>query len=147
MKSVAASLSVAFALTVGAAAAGAAIATAPVSGPAHAVAPGVQIAQAADVAGLVIEGAPVFAEYCAGCHGAAGEGGVGPRLAGNAGMSSERYIIKQVLFGSDYMPQFASRFDNHQMAVVAAYVMNSWGNDHPVLVTDEFAAEIRAEGP
>jgi len=69
-------------------------------------------------------GADVFAANCATCHGADGEGGTGPQLAGGA--ATERFpdVEDEVAFvsdGSGAMPSFGGRLSPAQIRQVVEY--------------------------
>jgi mono/diheme cytochrome c family protein len=86
--------------------------------------------------GSVGHGREVFAQQCAACHGAAGEGGVGDRLAGGQGTLATAKPVRTVgsywpyaptLF--DYirraMPQNAPQsLSNDDVYAVSAYILN-----------------------
>lgn len=74
-------------------------------------------------------GATVFAQNCAGCHGASGQGGVGPRLADNDDLSDRAFVEKRVREGESIMPAFDGRLTDEQIAAVVEHVRASWGND------------------
>jgi len=76
------------------------------------------------------QGEVVFNDYCSACHGANGEGGSGPALAKNGFVNGRAAVINQVLFGAtDHgMPPFAPVLTDEQVAQVATYIRNSWGN-------------------
>jgi mono/diheme cytochrome c family protein len=93
------------------------------------------------LADLIAEGEGVFASNCEACHGAEGEGGAGPALAGSQLLSSIGTIARQVLDGGERMPSF-SQLSDHQIAAVATYIRNSWGNAFGI-VTDEDIASWR----
>jgi mono/diheme cytochrome c family protein len=84
---------------------------------------------ATQMASLMKAGSKVFANNCAVCHGANGQGGVGLKLAGFAALSSKSLVIHQILDGGGIMPSFASKLSNKQIAAVATFIRNSWGND------------------
>jgi ubiquinol-cytochrome c reductase cytochrome c subunit len=64
-------------------------------------------------------GARVFAENCAGCHGARGEGYVGPPLAPAGFASLVAPMVKQ---GGINMPPFAGVLSDQDISAVAEYV-------------------------
>ena len=76
-----------------------------------------------DAAGT--EGATLFADNCAACHGAQGEGGAGPDLRplapGDASLAAA--IVDTINSGGGGMPVFSGRFDNVQMSALVAYVL------------------------
>ncbi len=93
----------------------------------------------ATVAAMMEEGEELFGRNCAVCHGDEGEGGEGPALAGNERVASVSASVGQVLFGGAYMPAF-DRFSNDQVAAVATYIRNSWGNDFGPVTADRVEA-------
>lgn len=58
--------------------------------------------------GTVAEGAKVYAASCASCHGAKGEGGIGPRLVGGIGTLATAHPVKTV---GSYWPFATTVFD------------------------------------
>ncbi|MCC6981750.1 MAG: cytochrome c [Bauldia sp.] len=139
--------SVSFALVLGLATAAGAAGIVSGAETTPASAPPVQLAQLtpddpAAVASAIELATPLFRRNCSSCHGNAGEGGIGPRLAGSTKMESQTLIINQVLFGSEYMPPFAEMLSDEEVAAIATFVRNSWGNAYP-LVTVEAVAELR----
>lgn len=98
------------------------------------------------LAALMEEGEPIFRNICAACHGAQGQGGVGPRLDGRAMLKRSFSVINTILWGiPPAMPSFADDFSNREIAAVATYVRNSWSNDHG-LVPEEEVREWREKG-
>ena len=75
--------------------------------------------------GDAARGEAVFARTCAGCHGAAAEGGVGPALAGSGVEAGE--VIAVVAAGQGAMP--AGLVEGQEAADVAAYVARISGAD------------------
>lgn len=79
------------------------------------------------------EGAWLYRKGCARCHGLNGEGqrqghDAAPRLSGSFARLSADEIVIRVLRGGSYMPPFGSLSDR-EIAAVASYVRNSFGND------------------
>ena len=90
---------------------------------------------------LIAEGASVYRNRCARCHGRNGEGqwyghDAAPRLDGNFARLSVRGIAVQVIQGGSYMPPFASLTDR-EIAAVATYIRNSFGNNHGIATEEE----------
>ncbi len=56
--------------------------------------------------GASIDGALVFAQNCAACHGAGGQGGTGPKLLGAASLQNEQALRAKILGGGMGMPAF-----------------------------------------
>ncbi len=96
---------------------------------------------AALMAVLLEEGAAVYRRDCVACHGAQGEGGAGQKLAGYAGLESKSIVAGQVIFGGQYMPAFPD-LDDREVAAVATYIRNTWGNTFG-LVTEAEVADVR----
>ena len=82
-----------------------------------------------DMEALLGQGQQVYAENCAGCHGANGEGGFGVPHAGNANLADADFVIDRMLNGRDQMPAWGARLDDDQIAAAATYIRNSFGND------------------
>ena len=90
---------------------------------------------------LIAEGASVYRNRCARCHGRDGQGqwyghDAAPRLDGNFARLSVRGIAVQVIQGGSYMPPFASLTDR-EIAAVATYIRNSFGNNHGIATEEE----------
>ena len=64
----------------------------------------------------LVRGQQVFSANCARCHGPAGGGGAGPKLAG------EQIDLDVVRNGRRGMPAFGSKLDDVELDAVAAYV-------------------------
>lgn len=89
---------------------------------------------------LTSEGNAVYAQNCAVCHGARGEGGGGGPPLDGADLSDDRSTIRQVLRGSGHMPAFGSTLDDFEIAAVVTYVRSSWGNDFAPVAEEEVAS-------
>jgi mono/diheme cytochrome c family protein len=70
--------------------------------------------------GDVAEGANVYSATCANCHGADGEGGIGPELGGLVQMFSDAQIIEIVEGGSGQMAPLD--LADQELADVVAYL-------------------------
>lgn len=76
-----------------------------------------------------INGAEIYKESrCFACHGQLGGGTIGPSLAGDKMLTVSRYVISQILIGRGIMPAFGDKLSDAQIAAVADYIRNSWGN-------------------
>lgn len=92
---------------------------------ADAGAAGASPVQGAENAQLVAEprtGATLFAEHCAACHGPAGQGGFGPRLAGSSRAANENNVSDAVRFGRGAMPGFAPVLSSEELTALIDYV-------------------------
>jgi mono/diheme cytochrome c family protein len=74
-------------------------------------------------------GATIFAANCATCHGNAGQGGVGPVLAGKVvtDFPDEADQIKVVTNGRGGMPAFGGDLTDEQIAQVVEYTRTDLG--------------------
>jgi predicted lipoprotein with Yx(FWY)xxD motif/cytochrome c5 len=82
-------------------------------------------------------GEAVFNSHCAVCHGAMGQGGTGVKLAGNSVLGDSQLVISQILRGGRVMPPFASQLSDSDVAAVATYIRNSWGNSYGNVVEQQ----------
>ncbi len=92
---------------------------------------------------LVKEGASVYRSRCAECHGLNGEGqwqdhDAAPRLAGKLAPLSVERIALLIIQGGSYMPRFDS-LTHREIAAVATFVRNSFGNNHGIVTEEEVA--------
>jgi mono/diheme cytochrome c family protein len=73
-------------------------------------------------------GEEIYAQLCAGCHGAGLGGGVGPSLGpdSNAAGESDEFIEFTVSNGRGRMPSFSS-LDDHQVDRLVAYIREVQG--------------------
>lgn len=93
------------------------------------------------------DGAGVFSGAgCAACHGANGEGGLGPQLAGNADLANSALVVNQILFGGEIMPAFADVLTDDQIVAVSNYIRSTWGNTNDTPTTLAEVTQTRTEG-
>jgi len=118
-------------------------APAPTPAPAPEPAPTPAAAAGVPMETLMAEGGPLYARNCAACHGAEGQGGAGDRLVGSPLVATVGGTINQIIVGSPErgMPAFA-RLSDREIAAMATYIRNSWGNSHGV-VQPEVVAQSR----
>lgn len=89
---------------------------------------------------LLAAGGPLYASTCAACHGAEGQGGVGPRLDGNGNLRGALGIVGPILWGfPPAMPAFGGQFSDEEVAAIATYVRNSWSNEFGGVMPREVA--------
>jgi mono/diheme cytochrome c family protein len=108
-------------------------------------------------AAVMAAGKPAYNKQCASCHGDDGKGtpGLYPSLAGGSGVQSPdaTSVIHVILSGNqpgphttivspDPMPAFAAKLKDADVAAIATYVRNSWGNV-AAPVTAEQVAKLR----
>ncbi|MFK7603182.1 c-type cytochrome [Deinococcus sp. SM5_A1] len=73
---------------------------------------------------------------CVGCHGAQGQGIVGPALAGDTKILKDPVYVHSILInGKGAMPAYGEKLKENEIYAVANYVLNSWGNKIPELLT------------
>ena len=102
-------------------------------------------------------GAQIYADECSACHGPDGKGQARlfPALNGSAAVQQidPATVLHVVLRGArsvgtaaaptaPAMPEFGWILDDDQVAAVATYIRNSWGNSAPPVSADE-AAKMR----
>ncbi len=81
-----------------------------------------------------VDGAALFGQRCAGCHGGDGSGGIGPRLAAGrvvANYPDPQDQIAVVTNGRGGMPAFAERLSPEEIAAVVAYTRTVLADVHP----------------
>ncbi|ARO14473.1 hypothetical protein BVG79_01127 [Ketogulonicigenium robustum] len=90
---------------------------------------------------LFTQGQTLYGSACAACHGAAGQGMQGPALAARADLMEDKdYLPRTIIHGFGYMPSFATRLNDEEVAAVSTYIRNSWGNDAGILTPADAAA-------
>lgn len=77
---------------------------------------------------------------CFACHGQLGTGGFGPALAGDRMLAIQPFVVAQILLGRGKMPAFADRLSDQDIAAVADYVRNDWGNKFGPVSPSDVAA-------
>jgi mono/diheme cytochrome c family protein len=81
-----------------------------------------------------VDGAAIFGQRCAGCHGGDGSGGIGPRLAGGrvvADFPDPQDQIAVVTNGRGRMPAFGERLSPEEIAAVVEYTRTVLADVHP----------------
>jgi cbb3-type cytochrome c oxidase subunit III len=110
---------------------------------------------AAASAPMALSGAAIFATKCATCHQANGKGtSIYPPLAGNphvtagdpSGMIAtivngrhEPIVVNGTTFNNQ-MPSWKGTLSNYDIAAVATYIRNAWGNKAPGVTEQQVAA-------
>lgn len=80
-----------------------------------------------------------YLKNCRACHGSKGTAGV--PLAGNEKVSAgPDYLIWAIITGPGYMPEFGPALSNEQIAVIATYIGNSWGNANGLVLPEDVQA-------
>jgi mono/diheme cytochrome c family protein len=65
---------------------------------------------------------------CFVCHSEMGSGGAGPGFRGDPFLAISDYVVAQILLGRTIMPAYGEALSDAQIAAVASYIRNSWGN-------------------
>jgi mono/diheme cytochrome c family protein len=100
----------------------------------HCVAPARAQSEAGDY------GEKIFMQNnCFVCHGQQGFGGIGPAFRNDPCLQLTDYVAGQIILGRGVMPAFGPKLDDQQIAAVASYVRNSWGNQFGVVKPEEVA--------
>lgn len=96
------------------------------------------------LAELYSAGQQTFSSICAACHGAEGQGNIGPRFDGNSRLAESNFVINIILngFPDHTMPAFRDQFSDREVAEVGTYIRNAWSNDFGV-ITEEEVSERR----
>lgn len=104
---------------------------------------------------LMAEGGAIYRDQCSACHGVdgAGEPRLFPALRNNANAQQRdpTTMVRYILTGSQSaataarptpfaMPAFAWKLNDHEVAAVATYVRNSFGNSAPPVSTGDVAS-------
>jgi cytochrome c oxidase subunit II len=92
------------------------------------------------------DGAAIYAQQCAACHGTSGEGTASfPALVDNpVVLGDAREMVRVVLWGRAGMPAFADQLSDAEIAAVTTHERTSWGNDAEP-IDEAFVAEVRDE--
>jgi cbb3-type cytochrome c oxidase subunit III len=87
-------------------------------------------------------GAGVFAKNCAACHGANGQGGIGPALAENphVNIANPTAMLTTILQGRNVMPSWRGQLSASDIASVATFIRSSWGNRVGAVTVQEVTA-------
>ena len=87
-------------------------------------------------------GASVFAKNCAACHGANGDGGVGPALARNphVNIDNPSNMLTTIVQGRNLMPSWRGQLAASDIAAVATFIRSSWGNNAPAVTVPQVTA-------
>lgn len=91
------------------------------------------------LAAAIDAGQKEYMRNCRTCHGSKGTAGV--PLAKNPKVSDNpSYLIWAILTGPGYMPEFAPALSNDQIAAIATFVENSWGNSYGLVGPNDVQA-------
>ena len=112
----------------------------PMSG--HAQAPSIATSNAAESQAYSL-GGELYNANCATCHQPSGAGAPPdfPALAGNANLADIRHVASTIRAGRGKMLAFP-QFGEAEVAALATYVRNSWGNSHGPVTPDQIAPAL-----
>jgi mono/diheme cytochrome c family protein len=98
-----------------------------------------QIRAATTVSVGARSGQSIFATNCSPCHGANGQGLVGPAFAGNKDITAAdpSAIITTVKHGKDGMPEWGDKLSSTEIASVLTYIRSQWGNSASQVTQDQ----------
>lgn len=100
--------------------------------------------------GVMAQGQRIYERHCADCHGKAGQGvpGIYPALAGNraVGLAAHHNVVQTIRHGGFPpstaghpqpfgMPPFGMVLADDEIAAVASYIRQAWGNHAPAVST------------
>ena len=83
-------------------------------------------------------GEAIAKKTCLLCHGATGQGDVGPPLRQN--LADIKGLVKAITEGRGEMPPFAQTFTDREIADVLSFVRNSWGNSYGAVSEQQVAS-------
>ncbi len=89
---------------------------------------------------VVAQGRDLFAQNCAACHGAQGEGAFGTRLQGFERLNNATALARTIVHGMNTMPGFGGSLSDEQIAAVGTFVRNSWTNDFGAMSAEQVKA-------
>ncbi len=96
-------------------------------------------------AGGPADGAALYTEHCAACHGPNGEGqgDIFPALAGNPNLADKDLVLDTVIHGRQgtAMPAWGEQMTDDQIAAVINYVLSAWDNDFGSVTPEDVAAK------
>lgn len=93
---------------------------------------------------LMTVGESAYAAQCAVCHAGDGAGQIGPSLRENDLLGNTDFLAGRILngFPEHGMPPFRTQLTDREIAAVATFVRNSWGNDFGGVFEEE-VSELR----
>jgi mono/diheme cytochrome c family protein len=81
---------------------------------------------------------------CFTCHGQQGVGGIGTAFRDDPFLKFDDYVAGQIMLGRGVMPPFGDKLDDKEIAAVASYIRNSWGNRFGVIKPEQ-VTQVRHE--
>jgi mono/diheme cytochrome c family protein len=90
-----------------------------------------------ELARVIGPGRELYVMHCVVCHSLDGSGGVGQSLVGNERLLDTDQVLNQLLRGTRFMPRFDQILGDEEIALVATYIRNSWGNRFGLVEEEE----------
>ena len=91
---------------------------------------------------LLEQGGSLYVQTgCSGCHGGDGGGNQGPAFVDNDDLADTANVASILVGGNGGMPSFGARLSDEEIAAVATYIRNSWGNDFGAVNPTDIAAQ------
>ncbi len=91
-----------------------------------------------------VDGAAIYAQNCATCHGpeGQGQGDIFPALAGNPNLADTEMVMDVVLHGREgtAMVPWGNQLSDEEIAAVVNYILSAWGNDFGSVTAEDIAA-------
>lgn len=83
-----------------------------------------------------------YVSDCAVCHGAEGQGGIGPRLTDNSNLARTTFVVGRILHGfvEHGMPPFA-HLPDEEIAGISTYIRNAWSNEYGPVTPEIVSAQ------
>jgi cytochrome c oxidase subunit 2 len=78
-------------------------------------------------AGSPTVAAETFRGTCAKCHGASGQGAIGPKIAGSATLAQRAALVQLLLHGKGLMPAVGQPWSSAQLDATVAYLRRRFG--------------------
>ena len=91
---------------------------------------------------LYRDGIRSYRSVCAACHGRDGNEVLSSHvllLEENDNLADAADVIRQIIHGNGYMPALGGALNDRQVAAVATYIRNSWGNDYGPVREEDIA--------
>ena len=84
-------------------------------------------------------GKKLYLKNCRTCHGSKGTAGV--PLNGNPKIAAgPDYLVWAIVTGPGYMPEFGPALSDADIAAIATYIENTWGNTYGLVAPEDVAA-------
>lgn len=91
------------------------------------------------VAAVFDAGKKLFLKNCRTCHGSKGTAGL--PLNGNPKVAAgPDYLVWAIITGPGYMPEFGPALSDDEIAAIATYIENTWGNSYGLVAPEDVAA-------